>query len=563
MSAESLRYRLRPMGLDAPSGWVALALAGLFTYVLAATVTGVAPVGFLFLLPPVAIIAALCLLLRRRVGNPAWGIAVGWIGILAAGIGGGAMVVVAPYVVVAIPAVLISAVVTSRYPVPSVLAVFLISGAFGSSQAFLHLSPAPVADILMGGLWLGTIWSYLFAVRDRPVWLWPGVVVMGFYFLLSFAETVARGDEAALQSFRGATWYMASFLLIAFAPWSRDRAQQLATGVVAIACLVGGYATFRWVFGQSGTELANALAQSDNNVVNGETRLIGSFITGKELAAWTAVCIPFCLAYALTFTDRRRLLGLAACATCAVGMLGSDVRVGVVAVVPAVFLVLVLYQVSTAFPGVRFATTIAIGALVAALGVGAFAFTLGGKSDTSSRYSILLRAPTQDPSYQARLFKWRDALDDIGHHPLGQGLGTSGRSQKRYGRYLNISTFDVDNSYLKIALEQGFVVLLLYVVGYALLLFGLARRAVFGLREVEAGLAIGAAGVLVVFAIFLFAGTYIEGLTALTAWVLVGIGAAATVQGDRRRAEDQDDATAERTAAISRSRNAEALHASA
>ena len=219
-------------------------------------------------------------------------------------------------------------------------------------------------------------------------------------------------------------------------------------------------------------------------------------------------------------------------------MFGSDVRVGVVGVIPAILLVLVIYQVSTGFPGVRVATTLAIAGVVAAGGVGAFAFTLGGKAETNTRYSILLRAPTQDPSYQARLFKWRDALDDIRHHPFGQGLGVSGRSQKRYGQYVNISSLDVDNSYLKIALEQGFAVLLLYAVGYVMLLVGLARRALFDLPGPQAGLAIGAAGVLVAFAIFMFAGTYIEGLPALAAWMLVGLGTAATVQGAPRSARE-------------------------
>ena len=531
------------MGLDAPAGWLALAVAGAFTYVLVALMAGTLPVPWYVLLP-LPVIAAL--LVRPGAGNPAWGLAAAWAAIFGAAAATAVLIEADPSVAAAVPAVAISALITRRRPVAAVIAVFVITGFFGTWQAYLHFSPAPLADWLLAGLWLGVIWSYLFEVRERPVWLWPGVALLGVYAALSFAEMAFGNGVAAVQSFRGSIWYMAAFLLVAFAPWGRDRAVRLATGLVGVAFLVGAYATFRWITGQSGQELGNALAQSDNNVVDGEIRLIGSFIAGKELAAWTAVAIPFALAFALTFTGRQRLLGLAACATCAMGMLGSDNRAGIVSVVPAIILVLVLYQASTAFPGVRLGTTLAIGGIVAALGVGAFAFTLGGKSNTNNRYSILLRAPTQDPSYQARLFKWRDALDDIRHHPLGQGLGASGRAQKRYGRYLNISSIDVDNSYLLIALQQGFIVLALYAVGYLLLLVGLARRALFDLRGPEAGLAIGSAGVLVVFAILMFAGTYVEGLTALAAWILIGVGTAGTLQGDRSPDESEAPAPAHR-----------------
>lgn len=519
------RYRLGSWGLLSPGAWVATAIAAGWTLALWDSITGRIRISFFwFALAPLVPIAGFALA-RRRPRH--LGVMTGWAAIVSGAVLSLTYIVPSTRTTIAVPVVVLAAALARRFPSTFLAITLVAAGFYGTAQAFFSVSLAPVVDVTLAGLWLGTIWSYLFDARSRTVSPFTGMILMALYAALTFFEifTSNAGTTAALQDFRGATWYMMAFLLLAVAPLSRETIRRMALALVSVAVLVGGYATYRWLTGQSTQELANAASQM-NNVVDGRIRLFGSFVTGKELAFWTSAVIPFCLAYALAFPGWRRLLALAACALCAIAMFGADVRVAVVALVPAVAVVFLLYQLARGFPGAHLGTTLAVLFGAALIAVGGFAITLSGHSDTSQRYSVLLSSPTQDPSYQARVFKWHDALVDIGKHPFGQGLASSGRTQQRYGQYLNISTNDVDNSYLKIALEQGAAVTLFYVVALVLLTWGLARRSILIPDRDDAAFAIGAVGTLVVMAIFFFVGTYVEGLPVLTAWLCVGLGVA-------------------------------------
>jgi hypothetical protein len=177
------------------------------------------------------------------------------------------------------------------------------------------------------------------------------------------------------------------------------------------------------------------------------------------------------------------------------------------------------------------ATLVAV-ALIA--GLASYSAVVAGDSARAQRFANIL-TPDRDPAYQARLVKWHSAVAALRGKPFGNGLGTAGRVQRRSGRFVTIASINVDNSYLKMAWEQGYAVLALYAAGLILLAGGLARRALFTTDRTRAGIAIGAAGTLGAYVVVLFAGTYDEGLTALAAWLIVGLGVAQFV----RRGEPQ------------------------
>lgn len=423
--------------------------------------------------------------------------------------------------VLAIPGLAITTVVCRRRPAAAMVVALFVSGTFGSMLAFAHVHTAALADVLLLGLWLAAIWGWCFGAARYRARLWPGVAVLALYTLYS-AGQIFTADTLTLgvQSFRSSIWYLAAALLIAYAPWPAGTRDRLVKGALVVASFVGAYATFRWAVGPAGSERALAAA-IPNNVLDGKLRPVGSFTTAKELAEWTAIMLPFCAALALTMRGRWRLVAVAATGTLGLGMLAADVRAGPGAAVPATVLVIVLYQVAQALRGRRGIVT--IGALVCTvlLSVGGFALTLGGHS--TRRYEAILH-PKTDASYQARLYKWSTAWNDITRHPLGQGLGTAGREQERYGRFFTIGKLNVDNSYLKVALDQGFTVMVIYGFGLLLLLGGLARRALVGLDPDRVGLAIGACGSMVSMLVLFFIGTYIEGVPVLAGWTAVGLG---------------------------------------
>lgn len=450
-----------------------------------------------------------------------------------------------PLVVLAVPAVVAMGLVAVRKPAGMIVSLFVCTGFFGSIAAYWSLSVAPIVDLLLGGVWVATLWWYLFRTRSRPLWVWPGVALVATYIFASISQLlISPHTDLALRSYRISAWYLMALLLIAYSPFLAPHHLRIARGFIIVALLVGCYATLRWLTGQSGTETSYALSQSANELVGDKISLIGSFVTRKQLAMWTAMVIPFCLAFSFSVSGRWRYYALGAVATCSLAMLASDVRVGVVAVLPALVVVLGMYQVARAFSGLHLGTTLFVAFVVTVSGVGAFALTLGGGEQTSTRYKVLVTDPTRDPSYQARVFKWNTALKDIRHHPLGQGLGVSGNIQRQFGRFENISTIDVDNSYLKVALEQGFAVMLFFAASLLALLWGLGSRALTTTDPHRASLAIGAVGSLVVLSIFMFAGTYIEGLPALAGWMIIGLGVGQFAWHERAPAADTVEAAA-------------------
>jgi hypothetical protein len=438
----------------------------------------------------------------------------------------GFVISVNPFAGLVVVSLAIAAFACARFPVHATAAAFAAAGAFGSTQAFLHVSGQRIVDPLLAGLWFAALWAWLIARRGRGAWIWPGTALVGLYLLLSAAEIITSPHPIqAIQSFRATQWYLGAAILVAYAPWPERARPALTRALIVMAGLIGAYAAFRWAVGPAASERTLA-ERSLNNFLNGKLRPVGSFPTTKELASWSAQTLPFLTGMALASRGRWRLISAAAAIACIVGMLAANVRAGPAAAGAGVIVVVVLYQLANAFSGRRGASVpVAIGA-AAAVAAAAFALTLGGQSDTSQRYSAILH-PSSDPSYQARLIKWRTALNDISAAPLGHGLGTSGNVQARYGRFKTIGSIDVDNSYLKVAYEQGLAVMILVAAAFGLLLFGLARRALATRDPARAGPALAAAGTLAAMLVLFFVGDYIEGLQALGGWILVGLGIAA------------------------------------
>ena len=109
-------------------------------------------------------------------------------------------------------------------------------------------------------------------------------------------------------------------------------------------------------------------------------------------------------------------------------------------------------------------------------------------------------------------------------HPFGLGLGTAGIVNASHGRFRTVASLSLDNSYLKVAYEQGWIVFAYFVVAVLALLVSLAVAAIRSRsREISAP-AIGAVGALASMLVSFYTGLYIEGLIALAGWILVGVG---------------------------------------
>ena len=501
------------------TGWTVVVVAGFLGEVPARAAL---PVLLLGLALPPALVARI--LFWRTPPDPAVRWAAGWSAIVVGAFLLGPPLSASPVTALAVPGVLVLGAVCARFPAAAVSATVLISGSYGSLLAFTGLSGGQLIDGLLVGLWLSTIWIYLLRGRDRPVWVWPGIVGVTFYIALSAFEIVTASSIAnGFYAFRGVAWHMLPFLLVGYAWWRPGTRALIAKAVLAIACLVGLYACFRYVVGPAAEEVV--VSRSDRtNRLEGKLRLIGSFPSGKALAAWCAILVPFAVAQALAMRDTRwRLVAVLAASACSFALLGTSVRTGVIGVVTGVALVILLFQASRAFPGPQLGITVTAILATLVVGAGVFAFTAGKSESSTDRYTVIL-TPSQDPAFQSRLVRWRTVLAEIDRHPFGLGLGTSGRVQRERGRFANISSYDVDNSYLQIAYEQGLAVMVLFIVATLSLLVGLARRAIATANRQAAGIAIGACGALWSYLTVLPTGSYLEGLGTLAVWTIVGLG---------------------------------------
>ncbi len=427
-----------------------------------------------------------------------------------------------------IPALLITAAICRSRPLIGLFVLFFLTGAFGSLTALTPVTPGPIVQLLLLALWGACLWSYAVG-SERPRLRAMPELWLPLAYIAFTALSVGLSDDQlfALEAFRGSTWFMLAGVLIAIAPWPASVYHAASRAFVLVAAMVGAYATVRWIIGPAAAEEKAALALAGPyNVVDGEVRLFGSFNSGHQLGTWTGLALPFCTAALVTLRGRWRLVALAACALCAVALLGSEVRGSFVAALAGLSLVVLLYQLSRGFPGLHIGATAVVLTTGVLVGTVVFSFTAGRSEGSTARYENIL-SPSKDASYQERVIKWKDALQESQGQLFGEGLGRGGLTQTVNGRFRTAGSVNVDNGYVKVLYEQGLVMLVLFVVGALGLLAALAIRGARSTDRETAGLAIGACGASTSFLVSLISGVYIEELLGLTAWLLIGLGVGA------------------------------------
>jgi O-antigen ligase len=433
----------------------------------------------------------------------------------------------APVVAVLAVVLPVAALVCRKWPYAAFTALFVLSGGFWSIQVFTGLPVSVSADLVFGGLWLATLYAFLTAddggARPR---LWPGAVAAMAFIALSLASAFVSDDLVnALCTFRVSYWYMLSAVLVAYAPLPAGALWVLTRVALMTALAVSGYAILRWAIGPAASEsaFARSAAVQPYETVDGSLRLIGSMGTGHLLASWMAAMTPFCVALAAGLRGPWRLVASVAAALCAVALMGTSVRAGILAAALGVALVLALAIAGAERRRERVGAAL-LTAVVAIGGATAIvAIEVADEDGRPSRLAGVLN-PGEDASIRGREQKWADVLEDINEHPLGQGLGTSGLAQLRFGRYVTISTMSVDSTYLKIALEQGLAVMACFIMVLLLLLAGLSRAALARSGGLGATVAAGAAGALLAFGVEMTFHVYFEGIAALGIWLVIGIG---------------------------------------
>jgi len=427
-------------------------------------------------------------------------------------------------VAVGMPIAIGAGFLTAKRPAAAVVIAMLLTGIGGTFQAYLGLSPSPLIDLALAAIWI-VVLARIVLGRPYEFVAWPAILGCCLYFGLTIVD-LATSDQIGVAwfGFHTTVWFMLAFVAMAYAGWSRETYRRIAIGFVGVTALLAGYATLRWAIGPSGAEAELAtIAGGGINVdpIDKHLKTVGTFNTAHQLAFWAAFMGPFCAAVALWATGWRRLMALLGVVLCVSAMAASEARAPLVGFVVGLAVVLLLHQAARAFPGFKGGILALAVAGVAVVGGGALALSASDPAELA-RYTRILE-PNSDPTFIQRQLKWDQVMQEVDDHPFGKGLGTGGAGASR-SPYVELSTFNIDNSYLKIAYEQGLLVMALFV---AAILALLARMAVGSMRTLSregAALAFGACGTLASMLVSFYTGLYIEVPAVLAGWLVVGLG---------------------------------------
>lgn len=514
--------------------------------------------SFLLVLYPLALVAADQLRPASSVARELR-IAAVWSGIVLGAFWITPVLLEFPIIMAGAPFALIGSLLVAKLPAAATVVTVFLTAILGTFQAFIGIPLSPAIDAGLAALWIVLLGRVIIG-RPYHFQIWPAVLGAGLYVLITLLDFAVADDfGVAWYGFRTTIWYMLAFVALAYAGFSRETYRRIALGFVLVTVVVAAYAVFRWIVGPAGAERTLAMFSGGGiniDPIDKHLKVVGSFLTGHQLAFWSAFMAPFCAAFALWATGWRRALALAAVGLCILAMIASEARGPLVGFVVGLALVLALYQFSRAYPGVKALIVVLVILGVGGLSAGIFAL---GETDPDrlERYARIL-TPTEDPTFIQRELKWEQILGAIDDEPLGHGLGTGSSQGSMSGRFLQASAINIDNSYLKIAYEQGVIVMALFVAAMLGLLASLAVASLRTRRREAAAMGFGACGALASMLVSFYTGLYIEAAPVLAGWFIVGLGLAYFVaRSDEEIAYEQEARAAElraRRAAIEEER---------
>jgi hypothetical protein len=357
---------------------------------------------------------------------------------------------------------------------------------------------------------LGRVW------RNLPKTARIALALLAAWIAISAIQALAIGSlHQGLDGFRLVQAYVVVGVVggLALGQVPRRRLVSLLLGGLLV---ISGYAMLRVISGPSSVEHAYTVSRAGVETYGGVGRAAGSFSAAAGLASYLVPAAVFSFVLALTL-PRYRLLASAVFICAVVGIIGSYVRVGVVALVVGLLFGGGLLVAQGRWSRRRRLMLLSAVALAVVLGGVGTAIAARASSDLRARARVFVH-PLADKSIQLRFTTWRHALEQTRRHPLGTGIGSAGRASSR-GSERGVV---VDNSYLLILREQGWLGGPIFVAGVALLLMALARASLDRSRSFSP-VAVGALSGAFAFLVLGVAGEYIEQPGKVLAWLFVGL----------------------------------------
>lgn len=433
-----------------------------------------------------------------------------------------------PKLALALPVLVVGGVLTQRYPTFALSAVFAFTGTYGSLKAFAGIPGDSVADKFISALWAGVIGRLLVSRRSLRVRATPTLFMLGGFMILAIMAMITTSPmESGIRAFRLGPLYLSLVLLLGYGGFRAATLERFSRVVACVCLVVAAYAALRWAIGTSAKEQAlqrTAFEQQYNRLANsGDLKTQGSLPNGNLLGLWMACTTPFLVAIVVSSRGLLRMLAAAALPLSVIGLLASGNRIAAASVVAGGLTVVVIHMLSRGFRGPRLGVAVTTALLLTASASIVYPAVVDNP-EKRKRYENVL-TPSEDLPFQERLTKWRATLDALKDEPFGFGLGAGNPIAIRH-RFADIGHFEIDNSYLMVAYDQGLVVMAFFIVAMLVLLFELLRFAVWTRGPGQAALAAGAVGTLVAMLVEFMGANYIVAPPVVAGWMIVGLGVA-------------------------------------
>ena len=434
-------------------------------------------------------------------------------------------------------------VLARRAPSVAFAASICLVGFEGSTKLLLALEPTPlpagaraVGAAAIDLALFATIAGVLWIDRGRtPRALWAGasrteraaLAAVGAWLAISVLQVVQGGDLVrGAEGFRVFQAY-AFVALGAAVLAARLPPRRVLVGVLAVGLAIALYAATRVAVGPADAEAVLAASSPTTYMYGDALRAIGSFSSAVGLTSYlTPMAIVGIVAGMLVPAVRPAAFALAA--TAGVGILGSYGRGPLVAIAVALLFAVAVLALAADVPRRR--KVLAAAGVVCVLGV-----TYAGVQ-VASRASPELRErasgiidPFGDESMNLRFATWEETLGDVASRPMGRGVGAVGAASAPRGR----TAVTTDNSYLKVLLEQGILVGILFLLALLTTVVVCARRLVRSSGD-RRGVGLAALAGFVGLLVLSLSGEYVEQPGKVVAWSLLGIAAALALRPPER-----------------------------
>jgi O-antigen ligase len=317
----------------------------------------------------------------------------------------------------------------------------------------------------------------------------PGILLT-VWILFQATELInpnSYSREAAVLGFRSVIPLFCSFFIIYSSIETKRDLYIFLTGWFTLALMAGVYGLYQEFAGLPNFDLA--WASGDERRYNllftwGRLRKFSFFFSPSEfgmIMAVTAVAAFIVLFFVKTLNIR--ILSALTCIICFWAMIYTGSRTAMI-LLPAGFAVLALITLNRK-------VLIAVGCFIL---LSAVMVVRPGSSKALFVMSTAFLG-TEDPSMKLRILNQQIIRTYILAHPVGFGLGSTGDLGNKYSPHTFVGSFPPDSDYVKIAIECGWIGLLLWCIILSIL-FGYGVSVYFKVKDKDWRMALIIANVL-------------------------------------------------------------------